>query len=118
MGFHSLLFRMRRMPLLQMFMPLPEGRWLSDASMLVREGELQRAGIIHLMRMGDVVVGDEGNMRRMVWNGGYLVDLDFSWSCVGDVPQYLPTLAFPPSYFHRIVCTMDSRNPIVHIDIL
>ena len=29
----------------------------------------------------------------------------------------LPTLAFPPSYFHRVVRTMGGGNPICHIDI-
>ncbi|PCH38549.1 hypothetical protein WOLCODRAFT_149488 [Wolfiporia cocos MD-104 SS10] len=107
--------------LLQVFVPSPEGSWLLDANMLAHEGELQRAGIIHLMRVGDVAVGNEGNMGRMVWDGGYLlvnvVDLDYSWSCIGDTPPYFPALTFPPSYLHRIVHTASSRNLIVHIDI-
>ncbi|PCH37176.1 hypothetical protein WOLCODRAFT_83453 [Wolfiporia cocos MD-104 SS10] len=120
-GFRSPLFSTRRAPLLQVFVPSPEGDWLSDDSVLMCEGELRRAGVIHLMRVGDVVwdvaVGDEGNMGRMVWDGGYLLDLDYSWSRIGDIPPYLPALAFPPSYFHRVVRTAGSGNPIVHIDI-
>ncbi|KAI0366023.1 hypothetical protein BV20DRAFT_953167 [Pilatotrama ljubarskyi] len=119
--FHSPLFRLRRAPLLQVFVPSPEGDWLSDASVLECEKELKRAGVVHLMRPGDVVwdtaVGDEGNVGRMVWDGGYLIDLDYTYSRVGDLPKYLPTLAFPPSYFHRVVRTMGSGNPVCHIDV-
>ncbi|KAJ7267411.1 hypothetical protein C8J57DRAFT_1435985 [Mycena rebaudengoi] len=72
--------------------------------------------------MGDVVwdigVGDEGNVGRLVWDGSYLIDLDYKYSAVGDLPQYLPTLAFPPSYFHRVIRTGPaSTNPVVHVDI-
>lgn len=42
---------------------------------------------------------------------------DYAYSHAGDLPKYLPTLAFPPSYFHRIIRTMGSGNPICHIDI-
>ncbi|KAI0659097.1 hypothetical protein C8Q70DRAFT_916255 [Cubamyces menziesii] len=120
-GFHSPLFRVRRAPLLQVFVPSPEGDWLSDRSVLECENELRRAGVQHLLRPGDVVwdtaVGDEGNVGRMVWDGGYLIDLDYTYSRAGDLPKYLPTLAFPPSYFHRVIRTMGSGNPICHIDI-
>lgn len=44
-------------------------------------------------------------------------DLEYAYSRSGDLPKYLPTLAFPPSYFHRVVRTMGSGNPICHIDI-
>jgi hypothetical protein len=41
------------------------------------EAELKRAGVLKLLRVGDVVwdvaVGDEGNLGRMVWDGSYLV---------------------------------------------
>lgn len=42
-------------------------------------------------------------------------DLDYTYSRTGEVPQYLHTLAFPPSYFHRVIRT--SGNPIIHMDI-
>lgn len=75
--FHSPLFRLRRAPLLQVFVPSPEGDWLSDASVLECEAELKRAGVLHLMRAGDVVwdvaVGDEANVGRLVWDGAYLI---------------------------------------------
>ncbi|KAH9950709.1 hypothetical protein B0H21DRAFT_686114 [Amylocystis lapponica] len=120
-SFHSPLFRPRRAPLLQVFVPSPEGDWLSDAGVLECEAELKRAGVLHLMRAGDVVwdtaVGDEGNIGRMVWDGGYLIDLDYTYSRTGDLPHYLPTLAFAPSYFHRVIRTMGSGNPICHVDI-
>jgi len=76
-SFNSPLFRLRRAPLLRVFVPSPDGDWLSDASVLECEAELKRAGLPKLMRMGDVVwdmaVGDEGNVGRMVWDGSYLI---------------------------------------------
>ncbi|KAI0777603.1 hypothetical protein BD413DRAFT_601941 [Trametes elegans] len=119
--FNSPLFRIRRAPLLQVFVPSPEGDWLSDTSVLECEKELKRAGVLHLLRPGDVVwdtaVGDEANVGRMLWDGSYLIDLDYTYSRVGDLPKYLPTLAFPPSYFHRVVRTMGSGNPVCYIDV-
>ncbi|KAJ7182724.1 hypothetical protein C8R43DRAFT_868742 [Mycena crocata] len=120
--FRSPLFRLKRAPLLRVFVPSPDGDWLSDKSVLECEAELKRAGVLGLLRMGDVVwdiaVGDEGNVGRLVWDGSYLIDLDYKYSAVGDLPQYLPTLAFPPSYFHRVIRTGPaSTNPVVHVDI-
>ena len=63
--------------MLQVFVPSPEGDWLSDASVLECEQELKRAGATHLLRAGDVIwdtaVGDEGNVGRLVWDGNYLI---------------------------------------------
>ncbi|KAJ6504144.1 hypothetical protein C8R47DRAFT_968573 [Mycena vitilis] len=121
-AFRSPLFRLKRAPLLRVFVPSPDGDWLSDKSVLECEAELKRAGVIGLLRIGDVVwdvaVGDEGNVGRLVWDGSYLIDLDYKYSSVGDLPQYLPTLAFPPSYFHRVIRTGPaSTNPVIHVDI-
>lgn len=85
--FQSPLFRLRRAPLLQVFVPSPEGDWLSDASILECEAELRRAGVLHLMRAGDVVwdvaVGDEANIGRLVWDGNYLIVSSLlTWFCV------------------------------------
>lgn len=75
--FRSPLFRLRRAPLLRVFVPSPEGDWLSDKSVLECEAELKRSGIMHLVRLGDVIwdvaVGDEGNVGRLVWDGSYLI---------------------------------------------
>lgn len=75
--FRSPLFRPRRAPLLQVFVPSPEGDWLSDTSVLQCESELKRAGVLHCLRAGDVIwdvaVGDEGNVGRLVWDGSYLI---------------------------------------------
>jgi len=75
--FRSPLFRLRRAPLLRVFVPSPEGDWLSDKSVLECEAECKRAGVQDLLRMGDVVwdvaVGDEGNVGRLVWDGSYLL---------------------------------------------
>ena len=76
-GFRSPLFRLRRAPLLRVFVPSPEGDWLSDAAVLECETELRKAGITALLRVGDVVwdtaLGDEGNIGRLVWDGRYLI---------------------------------------------
>lgn len=75
--FRSPLFRLGRAPLLRVFIPSPEGDWLSDKSVLDCEAECKKAGVLHLMRMGDVVwdiaVGDEGNVGRLVYDGKYLI---------------------------------------------
>jgi len=59
------------------FVPSPEGDWLSDKSVLECEAECRKAGISKLLRMGDVVwdiaVGDEGNVGRLIWDGSYLI---------------------------------------------
>jgi hypothetical protein len=76
-GFRSPLFRLRRAPLLRVFVPSPEGDWLADAAVLECETELRKAGILSLLRIGDVVwdtaLGDEGNVGRLVWDGRYLI---------------------------------------------
>lgn len=45
--------------------------------MLACETELKKAGVLKLLRAGDVIwdiaVGDEGNVGRMVWDGSYLL---------------------------------------------
>ncbi|KAF5334160.1 hypothetical protein D9758_014815 [Tetrapyrgos nigripes] len=116
------LFRLRHAPLLRVFIPSPGGDWLSDSSVQQCEAELKYAEVTKLLRMGDVVwdiaVGDNGNFGRMVWDGQYLIDLDYTYSDVGDVPKYIPSLAFPPSYFHRVLRTnSSSSDPIVRLDI-
>ncbi|KAF8483548.1 hypothetical protein DFH94DRAFT_625513 [Russula ochroleuca] len=120
-GFRSPLFRLRRAPLLRVFVPSPEGDWLSDAGVLECETELRKAGILPLLRVGDVIwdtaLGDEGNVGRLVWDGRYLIDLDYTFSQIGDIPSSLPALAFPPSYFHRVIRVAGDRNPIAHFDI-
>ncbi|KAF9481792.1 hypothetical protein BDN70DRAFT_893112 [Pholiota conissans] len=46
------------------------------------------------------------------------MDLDYTYSTIGDLPKYLPSLTFPPSYFHRVIRTgAQTTNPIVHINI-
>ena len=77
LAFRSPLFKLRRAPLLRVFVPSPEGDWLSDKSVLECEAECKRAGVQHLLRLGDVVwdvaAGDEGNVGRLVWDGTYLI---------------------------------------------
>lgn len=80
-SFRSPLFRMRRAPLLRVYVPSPEGDWLSDTSVLECEEELRRAGALGLLRVGDVVwdaaVGDEGNIGRLIWDGNFLIVRSF-----------------------------------------
>ena len=75
--FRSPLYRIGHSPFLRVFVPNPEGEWLSDQSVLDCEKELKRAGVLPLLRAGDVIwdaaVGDEGNIGRMVWDGNYLI---------------------------------------------
>ncbi|QRV78400.1 mucin 2, oligomeric mucus/gel-forming [Ceratobasidium sp. AG-Ba] len=117
--FRSPLMRIGHAPLLRVFVPSKEGAWLSDASVLDCEKELKRAGALPLLRVGDVVwdaaVGDEGNAGRMVWDGNYLVDLDYTYSTTGELPKYIHSLAFSPSYWHKIIRT--SNSPLCHIDL-
>ncbi|EIW87099.1 hypothetical protein CONPUDRAFT_116157 [Coniophora puteana RWD-64-598 SS2] len=125
-SFHSPLYRVRRAPLLRVFVPSPEGVWLSDKSVEACEAELHRAGVAKLLRAGDVVwdaaVGDEGNVGRLVWDGSYLVDLDYKFSRMGELSPYFHSLAFSPSYFHRVIRQGPSTgtgggNPIVYVDV-
>ncbi|GJJ07489.1 hypothetical protein Clacol_001691 [Clathrus columnatus] len=115
----SPLFRLHHAPLLRVFVPSPNGTWLSDESVLECEKELKRAGILSLLRPGDVVwdtaVAEEMNAGRLVWDGSYLIDLDYSYSLVGELPRYLHSLSFPPSYFHKVIRT--NGNPLCQIDI-
>lgn len=78
--FRSPLFRMRRAPLLRVFVPSAEGEWISDEGILECETELKKAGVMPFLRPGDVVwdmaLGDEGNVGRLVWDGRYLIVRD------------------------------------------
>ncbi len=45
-------------------------------------------------------------------------DLDYTFSPTGELPKYMPSLGFPPSYFHRVIRTGPTiSNPIVHVDL-
>lgn len=76
-SFRSPLFKLRRAPLLRVFVPSPDGDWLSDGSVLECEAQLKVAGVLKLLRSGDVVwdvaVGDEGNVGRLIWDGRFLI---------------------------------------------
>ncbi|EIN04791.1 hypothetical protein PUNSTDRAFT_76010 [Punctularia strigosozonata HHB-11173 SS5] len=145
-AFRSPLFKPGRAALLRVFVPSREGSWLSDESVVRCEEELRKAAAgmrgMGLLKVGDVVwdvaVGEEGNVGRLVWDGAYLIDLDYTYSRTGDVPKYLHSLAFPPSYFHRVIRSAPAptpapppssspgthtdnsagtANPIVHVDL-
>ncbi|KAG6332859.1 hypothetical protein ID866_6229 [Astraeus odoratus] len=127
--FRSPLLRPNRSVLLRVFVPSPDGTWLSDSSVEECEAELRRSGtgVTKLLRVGDVVwdvaLGDEGNIGRMVWDGRYLVDLDYKYSRLGELSPYFHSLAFPPSYFYRVIRLGASSgdnaqaNPIAYIDV-
>ncbi|KDN43629.1 hypothetical protein RSAG8_06006, partial [Rhizoctonia solani AG-8 WAC10335] len=101
--FRSPLLKSGTAPLLRVFVPSKEGAWLSDVSVLDCEKELKRAGAMGVLRIGDVVwdaaVGDEGNAGRMVWDGNYLVDLDYTYSTTGELlrPKEVDTPSFAGS---------------------
>lgn len=145
--FRSPLYRPGRAPVLRVFVPSPEGDWLSDASVVECEAELKRSGVLKLLRVGDIVwdvaVGDEGNLGRLMWDGSYLVvrfssdsccitasdtrvlfqDLDYRYSRMGELSPYFHSLAFSPSYFHRVIRIGGSAthnphcNPIIYVDV-
>ena len=103
--FRSPLFRLRRAPLLRVFVPSPEGDWLSDKSVLACEEEFKRAGVMHLIRLGDVVwdvaVGDEGNVGRLVWDGSYLI---VSFFFIENLPLYLVLFLLPLLRPPNVIC--------------
>ncbi|KAE9391533.1 hypothetical protein BT96DRAFT_831917 [Gymnopus androsaceus JB14] len=126
LSFRSSIFSLNRAPLLRVFVPSPAGEWLSNTSILECEAELKSADMLGQMRLGDVVwdlaVGDHGNAGKLIWDGSYLIDLDYTYSPIGDIPKYIPGFAFPPSYFHRIIrsSTMtpsQSDDPIIRLDL-
>ncbi|KZO98220.1 hypothetical protein CALVIDRAFT_535326 [Calocera viscosa TUFC12733] len=114
----STLFRVGHAPLLRVFVPSPNGGWLNDESVVECEKELRRAGVMKLVRRGDVVwdaaVSDEGNVGRLIWDGNYLLDLEYVYSASGQLPHYFNSLAHPPSYWHKVIRT--NANPIAHLD--
>lgn len=125
-----MLYRPKHAPLLRVFVLSPEGAWMSDNTVLDCETELKRSctntkGRMgrNLLRIGDVVwncaIGDEGNLGRSIWDGNFLLDLDYSFSKMGAVSRYIHSLSFPPSYFHKIIrCGSGvEADPIVQIDI-
>ncbi|KAG7095270.1 hypothetical protein E1B28_006043 [Marasmius oreades] len=122
-SFHSPLYRPNRAALLRVFVPSPKGEWLSDDSVLECEDELKRAELTRLMRLGDVIwdiaLGDEkGNLGKLIWDGCYLLDLDYTYSSTGDIPRHIPSLAIPPSYFHGIIQRGPlNMDPIVRMDV-
>lgn len=50
---------------------------MSDEAILECENELKKAGVVALLRPGDIVwdtaLGDEGNVGRLAWDGRYLI---------------------------------------------
>ena len=66
--FRSPLHRLGHAPLLRVFVPSPEGHWLSDDNVIRCEEELRAAGVTHMLKVGDVVwdiaVGEEGNLGK------------------------------------------------------
>ncbi|KAF9269776.1 hypothetical protein L218DRAFT_993768 [Marasmius fiardii PR-910] len=122
-SFSSPLYRPNRAASLRVFVPSPHGEWLSDASVLECEAELRRAELTKFMRLGDVIwdiaLGDEkGNSGRLIWDGCYLLDLDYSYSSCGDIPRHVPSLALPPSYFHGIIQRGPlNMDPVIRMDV-
>ncbi|KAG8940649.1 hypothetical protein FRC03_005222, partial [Tulasnella sp. 419] len=117
--FESPLYRTGYAPLLRVFVPSPDGAWLSTQSVQECEQELQRAGVEKLLEVGDIVwdvaAGQGYNTGRMIWDGNYLIDLDYTYSLTGDVPENIDSLAFSPSYWWKVVQLIG--NPVCYIDL-
>ncbi|KAK0229277.1 hypothetical protein EDD85DRAFT_957673 [Armillaria nabsnona] len=68
--------------------------------MLQCEAEMDKAGMRGLLHAGDmiwdVVVEDKVNLWRMVWDGRYLIDLDYTFSITGNLPRDAPGSAPHP----------------------
>lgn len=111
--FRSPLFRVGHAPLLRVFVPNAEGEWLSDQSVIDCEKELKRAGVLPLLRIGDVVwdtaVGDEGNVGRMIWDGNYLVVRSISLH--SSTPVFVTSNMRPIG--SRLHVLPDWRNPSI-----
>ncbi|KAE9392430.1 hypothetical protein BT96DRAFT_1000376 [Gymnopus androsaceus JB14] len=76
-------------PLLRVFVPSPEGDWLSDASVLECEAELKHSNVF----------------KMVIWDGSYLIDLDYTYSPIGDLRicpwTRLPAFVFPSHHTYR-----------------
>lgn len=98
------------------------GGWLSDIELARCERELFIAGVWPHLKKGDVVwdcaIGDERNEGKYIFDGRYLRDLSFMFDRVGHLPSWLNAFTFVPSYYHNIVQSGDSSEPVVYLDVL
>jgi len=51
----------------------------------------------------------------LLFDGYYLVDLDFQFSVVGEIPSFIDAFKFPPSYWHKVVKA--AGNPLLYLDL-
>lgn len=57
---------------------------------------------------------ETGNIGRLIFDGRYLRDFDFTYDRLGHIPSYLDSLAFSPAYFHNCVHST-APNAVVHL---
>ncbi|KAL7416190.1 hypothetical protein BDY24DRAFT_337459, partial [Mrakia frigida] len=118
-NFSSPLYRLNHALLVRVFVPSPEGPWLSDASVVACENELKTSEIFSVLKPGDCVwntaVNEEGNAGYLLFDGYYLVDLDFQFSVLGEIPSFINAFQFPPSYWHKVV--KSAGNPLLYLDL-
>ena len=51
----------------------------------------------------------------LLFDGYYLVDLDFQFSVHGEIPSFIDAFKFPPSYWHKVVKA--GGNPLLYLDL-
>ncbi|EPQ31681.1 uncharacterized protein PFL1_01014 [Pseudozyma flocculosa PF-1] len=99
-----------------------EGGWLSDAELSRCERELFIAGVWSFLKRGDVVwdcaIGDERNVGKYMFDGRYLRDLSFMFDRTGHLPSWINAFSYAPSYYHNIIRSSSSAQPIVYLDVL
>ncbi|KAG8911175.1 hypothetical protein FRC02_006748 [Tulasnella sp. 418] len=105
--------------LLKVFVPSPEGWWLSDATVVDCRKQLERADVLGLLQVGDIVwdvaAGERRNDGRMIWDGKYWLDLDYAHSRMGEIPPSVDSLAFPLSFWDHSLIRSD--DPVYYFDL-
>lgn len=114
-------YKAARAPMLRVWVPTAKGQsWMGDEEVVECEREVWRAGLWSLLSRGDLVhnvaVGDFANDGKLISDGKYLRDLDFTYDVVGHCPHWLDMLSFSPSYFHNLIAS-SSANPVFFLSL-
>ncbi|KAM0750219.1 hypothetical protein T439DRAFT_326168 [Meredithblackwellia eburnea MCA 4105] len=113
------IFRPGRAPCLRVWVPT-RATWMTDQEIVEVEREVWRSGVWPYTKRGDIVynmaVGDFGNEGKLISDGKYLRDFQFTYDLVGHLPPWLNTLLLPPSYYHNVVAS-SSSNPVFYMSL-